>query len=383
MNRINSLLISVAAGAVLCGCSRNDVVIDGDDLSKEALAAAESSGYKPPMLTRDTLRICAWEDFFAPDVVASFEKALGVKVTVESFESNEEIFEKIKAGEGDYDLLTPSSYIIPSMADAGLVTKLNHLHLPNVRKNFDTRLKPLLVDPRMTYNVPYSVSYTLIHCDKSQIPAGADPSDYSIFSHPALKGRTALFDDIRETLGLGLMHLGYSINSSNPAEINAAADQVIKWKLHAGRSDDAFYDGDIRSGKLAVAMSYSYLAYISLARDRSECAKGVVESVQQPKGNFSLAVDEFVVVASSRHKRLAYAFINYIYDENVASSSMKSRFSSIPVRPAFDKLSPELRKQVVLSPEMMKRGQVIMGFNNRPKVEKLYESAWERVKAAQ
>lgn len=370
--------------AILCaamgGCARHAVVIDGEDLSREAAEAARASGYKPSWFRHDTLHVYAWEDFFAPNVVASFEKALGVTVIVEAFESNEEVYEKLKAGEGEFDIITPSSYIIPTLAKDELIVKLNHLHLPNVRKNFDTRLKPMLVDPMLTYNVPYAVSHTAIHYDRNQLPPGADPESFGILGNTELRGRTALFDDMRETLGVALMYLGYSINTVNPAELDAATDLLIQWKRNAGRTDDAFYDEDIRTGKLAVAMNYSYLAFQSLGR---ECASNVVQDVKIPaKGGFSLAVDEFVIAACSRQKRLAHAFINYIYEPNVARSSMESRYSITPVRQAFDKLKPELRDKIVLSPEQMRRGQIIMGFNDRPKVAQLYEDAWARFKAA-
>lgn len=227
-------LIAISLCAVLCGCSRDDVVIEGDDLSQQAVEAARSSGYEPSQFRKDVLRIYTWEEFFAPNAIASFEKALNVRVVLETFDSNEEMFEKLKAGGTDYDIITPSSYIISAMAKAELIAKLNHHHLPNVRKNLDKTFLPLLIDPRLTYNVPYTLNYTGIHYDRNRLPPGADPESFGILGQRELGGKTALFNDMREMIGAALLHLGYSINSPNPTEINAAADQVIAWKKPSG-----------------------------------------------------------------------------------------------------------------------------------------------------
>jgi len=374
---------SVVACAVLCGCSRQNIVIDGDNLVPQALEAAAASGYKPSWFGHDTLRIHSWEDFIAPHVIANFEKALGVKVIVDAFDSNEDMLADLTSRKTEYDIITPSSYIIPAMAKAGLIVKLNHRHLPNVRKNFDRTFSPLLIDPHFTYNVPCTVTYTGIHYDRRHLPNAADPQDFAIFGLPALRGRTALFDDMRETLGAGLMSLGYSINSTNPDEIEAGAEQVIRWKKLARRFDDDLYRDDVTTGAVCVAMCYSDQALQAISENIEAAAKaGVQQNFDLPRGGFSIGVDEFVIGVHARNRALAYAFINYFYDVEVACSSMKDTFAIVPVKAAISQLTPRLQKLINLTPDELKRGQVIMDFSNRPAVEKLYEDAWERVQAA-
>lgn len=384
MHMVNILKLSAFTTAILCGCARSNVVIDGEDLSKEAENAARTSGYESSWLRRDTLRIYTWEDFFAPNVIASFEKALGVKVTLETYDSNEDMFEKLKSGHCNYDIITPSSYIIPDMAKAGLLAKLNHRRLPNIRKNFDRSVAPLLVDPKFTYNVPYTLNYTGLHYDRNRLPSGMGPESFALLGNPALKGRTAIFNDMRELIGAGLMHLGYSINSSSPEEIDAATKLVIEWKRNSGRSDDSFYGEDVRTGKLPVAMCYSYHALMAMQQGNSKSNRtaAVTQEFKLPKSCFSLSVDELVIAANTPHRDLAYAFINYIYETNVARSGMETLCFAMPVKPALDKLNPKMKELLTLSPEKFKRGQVIMGFSERPKAGRLYEDAWKRIQAA-
>ena len=376
-------ILSVVWLCAVCGCSRDEEVIVGVDLTEEARSAARASGYRSSWFERDTLRICTWDEYFAPDVIASFEKALGVKVEIESYDSNEKMFEVLKSGQQNYDIVTPTSYIIPAMADAGLLCRLNHLHLPNVRRNFDRQVVKLLLDPKMTYNVPYALGYTGFHYDRNQLPADADPASFDILTHPALKGRTAIFDDMRETVGSALMCLGYSINSINPAEIDEAADLVIRWKRNAGRCDNSYYDEDIATGRLAVAMSFSYQALMSVSQAGGGSARAdVAQDFSLPKGAFSISLDEFVVTADSRQKDLAYAFINYIYDPAVACVSMRKVCAYIPVLTAVERLEPAFRKILMLTADQYERGQVIVGFDNRPKIAELYANAWNRIMSA-
>ena len=76
---------AVAAAAVaVAGCTQSESV----DLSPCARSAAESSGYVSPKDGKDggELHIYTWSDYLAPELIVGFEKALGVKVVVDTFD---------------------------------------------------------------------------------------------------------------------------------------------------------------------------------------------------------------------------------------------------------------------------------------------------------
>ena len=146
---------AVAAAAVaVVGCTQSESV----DLSPQARAAAESSGIASDSTKGGELHIYTW----------------GVKVVVDTFDSNEAMYAKLKAGGTGYDLMTPSSYQIPQMAREGMIEKIDHSKCPNVKKNFDPSFAAQIVDPSFTYSVPYTVTYTGFMYDKSKVPEGAD-----------------------------------------------------------------------------------------------------------------------------------------------------------------------------------------------------------------
>jgi spermidine/putrescine transport system substrate-binding protein len=102
-----------------------------------------------------------------------------------------------------------------------------------------------------------------------------------------------------------------------------------------------------------------------------------------PKEGFSIAFDEMVIAKNAARADLAYAFINYIYDGEVAAANMDYICGPNPVKPGIDKLDEDYRAQIVLPEEKLKSGQVLKGFENQPEVLELYNKAWDRIKATE
>jgi spermidine/putrescine transport system substrate-binding protein len=387
MTRIRTTTLAAAAfatAAIFTGCSRQEEA-PGTDLTAQALRAAQASGYRPPDGgDGGTLHIYTWSDYIAPDVLASFEKALGVKVQIDTFDSNEAMYAKLKAGGTGYDLIMPTSYQIATMAREKMIDVIDHAKVPNVRKNFDVSFTSQILDPKFTYNVPYAVTYTGFAYVKDKIPAGADIASWSILANKAFKGRISLLDDIREVIGAGLMSLGYSINSTDPKEINAAVDRILAWRSNVRKFDAESYKNEVANGATWIGHGYSTDINQVIVGDEESGAPARHDiGFALPKEGYSIAFDEFVIASGAKRKDLAYAFINYIYDGDVAKANMEYICGPNPVKPGIDALDPDYRKLIVLSPELLKKGKVIKSFDAQPAVMELYNKAWDRVKATE
>ena len=58
-----------------------------------------------------------------------------------------------------------------------------------------------------------------------------EPVDsWDILWNPKYKGNIMMFDSVRDTIGVALKKLGYSINSTDPKQINEAKDALMKQK---------------------------------------------------------------------------------------------------------------------------------------------------------
>jgi spermidine/putrescine transport system substrate-binding protein len=379
-------ILGVVAGVISltfaggCGCSSSND--DTVDLSPQAQAAAQASGCDLEACRGGELHIYTWSDYIAPEVVLGFEKGLNCRVIIDTFDSNEAMYAKLKAGGTGYDLMTPTSYQIETMAQEKMIAEFDHSRIPNVRKNFDEAFENQIIDPSFKYNVPYAVTYGGFLYQKDAIPEDADVHTWSILGNPALRGRITLLDDIRETLGGALMFLGFSINSTNADELAAAAQKLIEWRVNVRKFDAESYKTEVPSGATFLGHGYSTDATQVIVGDEEEGMEPRDDiGFALPREGFSIAFDEFVLAAGSKRPDLAYAFINYIYEPEVAAANMNYICGPCPVKPGIALLDDDYRNLVLVDPETMSHGQVIRGFTNKPEVQELYNRTWDKVKA--
>ena len=339
-------------------------------LAGVALACGVLAGCGP---AKEELHIYTWSDYIAQDVIKQFEAKTGCRVIVDTFDSNEAMYAKLKAGSTGYDIIMPSSYQIQLMARNKMIQKLDHAKLPNVRANFDKNYASSILDPTFAYSVPYAVTYTGFAYRKDKV--GDAPIDsWRVFETAALKGRMSLMGDMRETIGGALKFLGYSLNSDNPAEIDKAVDVVVGWKRNIAKFDNEQYKSAVASGEWFVGHGYSSDT-IQIMLDDEKVGFSL------PKEGYTIAFDEMVVAADSTHVDLAHAFIDFCYDPDVAAANMTEVCAPMPVAPAFAKLDEKLRKLVVLDAETLQRGEVLKGFDEGSATHQLYVKAWDKIKA--
>ena len=382
MNRI--AVAAFASAALIAGCNKSETAESEEaTLVEQALKAAEASGFRPPDGgDGGELHIYTWSDYIATDVLDSFEKALGVKVIVETFDANEAMYAKLKAGGTGYDIVMPSSYQIGTMAKEGMIIPLDHAKCPNVKANFDPSFASQILDPTFKYNVPYAVTYTGLMYLKNKIPADTDVNSWAILGNPAMKGRISLLDDIREVIGAGLMYHGHSVNSTNAAEIAQAVEQVLAWRKNVRKFDAESYRTEVPSGATWIGHGYSNDSAQIIGGDEEEGLPARSDiGFALPREGFSVAFDEMVVVRDAKSRDLAYAFVNYLYDGEVAKANMEYVRGPSPVKPGIDALDADYRKLIVLDPETLGKGQILRNLDDRPEVMELYNRAWDRIRA--
>ena len=328
------------------------------------------------------LHVYTWSDYISPEVLAKFEAANGCKVVVDTFDSNEAMYAKIKAGGAGYDVITPSSYQVAMMAKEGLIEKIDHAKCPNVKKNFDSRFRNQILDPEFTYNVPYCVTYTGFAYAKDKVPTGADVNSWTILSNPAMKGRVTLLDDIREVIGAGLMANGFSVNSANPAEIDAAVKTVLAWRANVRKFDGESYKTEVPAGSTWLGHGYSSDTTQVIVGDEAAGAPARDDiGFALPKEGFTIAFDEFVVSKGAARRDLAYKFIDFLYEGEVAAENMGYTCAPNPVKPGIDRLDADYRRLIVLDEETLKHGQTLADLDDA--TLELYNKAWDRIKASE
>ena len=324
---------------------------------------------------RPVLHLYTWSDYIDPDLVTAFEKAHGCRVKIDTFDSNETMYAKVQAGSGGYDIIFPSSYQVSLMAQGDMLQTLDKSLLPNVAAHFDPAYSGVIVTPEMTYNVPYAVTFTGLAYRKDK--TGDTPIDtWASIDNPTFKGRIALLNDFRETLGAALKSLGYSLNSTNPDELQQAANVVLRWKKNIAKFDNEQYKTGIASGEFILGHGYSGDIAQVMLDDPANIGFAF------PKEGFTAACDEMVIPKTARQTALAHAFINFLYDPENASRNIQYICAPMPNTEGIAKLPPEYRANPAILPpaEILARAEVLkdLGAANA-----LYSKAWDRIKASE
>ncbi len=92
----------------------------GTLLALAVLALAAGCGKPAPKV----LHVYTWADYVKPELVQRFEQANDCRVVIDTFDSNESMYAKLKAGASGYDIVTPSSYMVALMHQQGMLPSI-------------------------------------------------------------------------------------------------------------------------------------------------------------------------------------------------------------------------------------------------------------------
>ena len=343
-NRIGLGLACAAALALACGC------VD----------------------KRPVLRIFTWTDYVKPELLQRFEQENDCRIVVETYESNEEMYDSLAAQDREpFDLLFPSSYMVKILRQQGMLQPLNPEWIPN-RRNVDPTYLAQAFDPQMTYSVPYAVTVTSLGYLATEVP-DFKPS-WSMFDRADLQGRMTLLADYRETIGAALKSLGYSLNSTNDRELAAAKDVVLRWKKNAAGFENEKYKEELAAGTIRLAHGYSGDLMLAQA-DNADVRIAV------PEEGSALSFDDMVIPDNARQILLAHKFIDFILDPRVAAEMTEYICYLCPNEVSYQYLSEETRRNPILfpPPEVVEKLEMIDDLGAD---QVKYEKIWAEIEAA-
>lgn len=324
-----------------------------------------------PAAGAEVLQVYTWADYLSPEAVKSFEAAQDCRVVIDTFDSNESLYARLKTGAGGYDLVFPTSYMVQLLQEQGLLDPLDHAALPNLQ-HLDREVLAKVHDRDMRFAVPYTVGYAVIACRPDRL-RGVTAS-WAMFGRNDLAKRAVLLDDMRETLGAALKSLGHSLNSRDEAQLAAARDVVIGWKRSIAKFDNEGYKAGIDSGEFLLVHGYSGdLFQVAQENDRVQ--------ILVPTEGVTIGCDEMVIPKSARQPALALKFINHLLDPEVAAENMEWLGYLCPNREALKRVSAEFLKNpaIAIPGEVKARSEVIDDLG--PDLAK-WTKVWDEIKAA-
>ena len=291
----------VAAGAAgaLAACGR-----------REAGGGAAASVTRELGPIEGELSVYNWSDYIAPDTVANFAREFGVRVTYDTYESNEELLAKLQSGARGYDVVVPSSYVIPAMQATNLLMPLQRGLIPNFANVEPSFIDPPW-DPGNARAVPYHWGYTGIAYRRDRV-RGLDASN-SVWFDTRWRGKMTMMDDVREVLGAMLVYRGHSANSVVPQELAQARDDALRAKPNLRAYKSAPVKADLIAGDVWVAQLWN-----------GDATQASVESpaiaFAFPREGSQMWADAMAVLADAPHPRAAHEFLNYVLRPEVGAA---------------------------------------------------------------
>ena len=283
---------------------------------------------------RRTLYVYTWADYISPELIQQFEEENNCTVVIDTFDSNETLLAKLLAGAGGYDVIMPTEYFMPILTKHNLIDTLCTNLLPNVVKNIDTKFSS---EWTLSYDVPYAFSCAGILWRKDKVPADLKFNDWKDLFDKRLEGRICMMNDIREVLGIALKVNGFSVNSTNEAELAAAVKTARDWKSRCAKLDNESYRTGIPSGEFYAAMSYNSDAIMLLADDDTNIGYSV------PSDGTTSSIDVFCILKSAANKDLAHKFIDSFYILENAVENAEYNGVPMPIKNVFNSLSDQYK----------------------------------------
>ncbi|MCY6371421.1 ABC transporter substrate-binding protein [Clostridium ganghwense] len=316
------------------------------------------------------LNVYNWGDYMDESVLKDFEKEYGIKVNYEVYDTNENMYTKVKNGGSNYDICIPSDYMITKMINEDMLEKIDFNNISSYKQIGD-KFKNLAFDPKNEYSVPYMWGTFGIIYNSKMVKEPVD--SWNILWDEKYKGEILMFNSLRDTISISLKRLGYSMNSTNPNEIEKAKQELVKQKpLVRAYVVDEVKDMMVQE-EAALAVVWAGDAMTMMKRNPD--LKYVI-----PKEGSNMWFDNIVIPKGSKHKKEAELFIDFLTRADIAKKNADYIGYSTPNTETYKMLDEDIKNSKTAYPddEALKECEVFINLGNNIK---LYDDAWTEIKA--
>lgn len=314
-----------------------------------------------------SINIFAWTEMIDAHQIAEFQKQTGIKVNIGYYESNEELYAKLKVTRGrGYDLIITTDYMVEQFVEQGFLQKLDHTKL-----DFMHRISPYLLhhyyDPKNEYAIPYLWSVYGIGIDKDYFANKTIEDSWSmIFDSSFTTARRVLIEDPREMILLTAYYLFGSIENIDTEKLHKIKNLLLDQKQFVIAYTDvgAPYLLSSRQSPLALATSPYVL--------RVAAHHPYIDFVIPKEGTFVI-LENIVIPAGSIKQDLVYQFVNFIYKkENLAENVSKTYFMGPTVDVPFAETNVSSKALLVSPSSLFKSAEFFRNIISEEAVNALW-----------
>ena len=276
------------------------------------------------------------------------------------------MYNKLSNGGVNYDVIIPSDYMIGRMAGEGMLEELDKNNIPNL-KNIDPEYLGQDFDPENKYSVPYTWGTVgLIYNSKF---ISEEPTSWNVLWDPQYSGKILMFDNPRDAFAIAEFLLGYGLNTTDSAELEACAAKLEAQKpVVQSYVMDQIYDKMIK-GEAYVAPYYAG-DYMQMKNENED-----LEFVF-PKEGFNFFIDAMCIPKGAENKEAAEMYINFMCEPEISASNLSYIGYSTPISAAKEFLDEEIAASEVVYPseETLSRSQMFkfLGKEANDKMDELW-----------
>ena len=287
-----------------------------------------------------TLNVYNWGQYIADgsdgsmEVIKEFEARYPhIKVNYSTYDSNEIMYSKLANGGITVDVIIPSDYMIARLISEDMLLELDYDNIPNYRYIDDT-FKNTAYDPENRYSVPYTwgtvgILYNTKYVDE------ADVTGWELLWNEKYSGKILMFGNSRDAFGIAQYLLGYDVNTTDKAELQACADILLEQKpvLQQYVMDEIF--ATMQNEEAWIAPYYAGDCLVMMENNPD-----LAFYLPEDQG-FNLFIDAMCIPTCPREKEAAETFINFLCDPEIAGANMDWICYSTPLSAAKDYMDPE------------------------------------------
>ena len=334
-----------------------------------------------------------WSNYMAPDVLESFTKETGIKVVYDTFDANETLETRLMAGKSGYDVVVPTAYFLQRQIKANIFQKLDKSKLANLANAWPVVTQRLATyDPGNLYAANYMWGTTGIGYNVKAVQKilGADAriDSWDIVFKPENLAKfrdcgVHMLDSADDIFPAALSYLGLDPNSTRQADLEQAADLVLKIRPYVRKFHSSEYLSALATGEICLVVGWS--GDIMQARSRAAEAKSDAKSDVEisyaiPKEGAQMFFDNLAIPADAQHVAEAHELINYLYRPDVAARN-SDFLSYANGNLASQKLvDPKILNDKNIYPDDATLKKLFVITARDPATQRIINRLWTRVK---
>ena len=322
--------------------------------------------------TNEVINFFNYGENIDEETVKAFEKEYGIKVNIDTFDDMEAMYQKVKSGGVKYDVVLVSDALMPRMIEKGLLREINKDNIPNISQ-MDEEYLNLNIDPDNKYSLPYMFGTVGLIYNKDVVKENVDSWD--ILWNENYKNSIFMFDTYRDTIGVVLKKLGYSLNSTDAKEIEEAKNLLIEQR----KLVNPIYGVDNGTTMIPAGETDINMIWSGEGLNLQDENPNLVYIVPKEGANFW--IDSLCIPQNAVNVEGAEKFINFVSDKESALRIADEIGYTTPNKEARLEQPEEVRNNpnAYMPKEIMDRCEIYVDFPLD--IKKIYDDAWIEIKS--